>query len=214
MAMQPDRSFSLGLGPDWPGMGLVAPEDDDECVREMEPHLAALSRLLEDAEPSPRSTSTLRRDAPEFVPMQQPTCGVDGPALTSGWTAQGTYRVAWRVPSSKLLSKDKIVVSPGFTVHPASTFKLLLAPRAKRSIEDAPAFGSTRYGALQLKCVEDRSGLGVRSFRLFVGDVTSAILQHNFSSCAVASDDSLWDLRAEVDGGSRTLVVGVEFVDP
>jgi hypothetical protein len=98
----------------------------------------------------------------------------------------------------------------------ARTFKLLLQPRSKPGPGDelgCPAFGSTRYGSLQLKCVEDRDTVETVCFRLFIGEEPSCILRHNFKSCAVAVHEHLWDLRAEVDGRSRTLLVGVEFLD-
>lgn len=211
------------------------PEEDDEEAGEMDGHLAAISGLLDDADsPEAKSESKMRHDAPEFVPMQQlhqpvpvpsplpspassTPLSVDSPTLQSSWKG-GAYRIDWKVPCSKLTSKDKIVVSPAFRVHPSTTFKLLLAPRSKPGPGEelgSPAFGSTRFGSLQLKCVEDRSTMptSVMGFRLFVGEEYSVILHHNFKSCAVATDEHLWDLRAEVDGRSRMLTVGVEFLD-
>lgn len=248
-------NLSLGLvGMDWsmgsPQGPLMKDEDDDDCaLRDLDTHLAAtVSALLDDADTPVSGPTTLRVDAPEFVPMQHapPTVpppaaaprmpppapapapapaplvgpssgGSDGPALRSYW-ADSSYRIEWKVPCTKLLSKDKIVVSPAFgDVAQARTFKLLLQPRSKPGPGEehgCPAFGSTRYGALQLKCVEDRdTAADLVCFRLFIGEEPSVILRHNFKSCAVAVHEHLWDLRSEVDGRSRTLNVGVEFLE-
>jgi len=243
--------WSMGSSPRLPGPHGKE-EDDDECF-ELDTHLAAVSALLDDAD-TPNGESTLRVDAPEFVPMHtnafaapllhaprtqpppplamaepQPAVrvpppmptpavgGADGPALRSYWAQSGSFRIEWKVPCSKLMSKDKIVVSPPFNdLGQARTFKLLLQPRSKPGPGDelgCPAFGSTRFGSLQLKCVEDRDTVETVCFRLFIGEEPSCILRHNFKSCAVVKHEHLWDLRAEVDGRSRTLVVGVEFID-
>jgi hypothetical protein len=218
--------------------------DDDDDVAEMDSHVAAVSALL-DEDPAERpssispepalplaaaaKTTPLRSDAPEFIPTLEPSpqpprevaAPLNGPAITSTWIqhdgGDDTYRVCWKVSSTKLLSKDKIVVSPPFgDVGQTRTFKLLLQPRSKPGPGETPgcaAFGSTRYGALQLKCVEDRDiAADVVCFRLFIGEEPSVILRHNFKSCAVAVHEHLWDLRSEVDGRSRTLNVGVEFL--
>jgi hypothetical protein len=215
--------LSLGLvGVDWSEPYTGVPLDEDDDVAEMDSHLAAVSALLDDADGVDESASTLRYDAPEFVPMSASVVprmstpvGFDGPALSSTWI-DSLLRVTWRVPSTKLVSKDKIVVSPAFgdRTKGLRTFKLLLQPRAKGSDElGSPAFGSTRFGSLQLKCVEDCADDSLVCFRLFIGDELSVMSRHNFKSCAVAVHEHLWDLRAGVDGRSRFLNVGVEFIE-
>jgi hypothetical protein len=216
--------LSLGLvGMDWSDPYNCVPVDEDEDLAEMDSHLAAVSALLDDAD-GDDSGSTLRSDAPEFVPMSASPMSasfprapapvtIDGPALTSTWI-DSSYRVTWRVPSTKLVSKDKIVVSPPFgdRTKGLRTFKFLLQPRAKGGDElGSPAFGSTRFGSLQLKCVEDCADESPVCFRLFIGDELSVLSRHDFKSCAVAVHEHLWDLRAGVDSGF--LNVGVEFLE-
>jgi hypothetical protein len=200
--------------------------DDDDDV-EMDSHVAAVSALLDEDPKEPEST--LRYDAPEFIPSttepprEAPVAApLDGPAMTSTWIerdgGEKAYRVCWKVSSTKLLSKDKIVVSPAFgdRTQGLRTFKLLLQPRVKPGLGEengSPAFGSTRFGSLQLKCVEDSADEGQVHFRLFIGDEPSVALHHDFKSCAVAVHEHLWDLRAGINAQSRTLNVGVEFFE-
>jgi len=225
-----------------PPVGPSAQVDDDDDVAEMDSHVAAVSALL-DEDPAERPSSIspepalplaaaastpLRSDAPEFIPTLEPSpqpprevaAPLNGPAITSTWIqhdgGDDTYRVCWKVSSTKLLSKDKIVVSPAFgdRTQGLRTFKLLLQPRVKPGLGEehgALHFGSTRFGSLQLKCVEDSADEGQVHFRLFIGDEPSVALHHDFKSCAVAVHEHLWDLRAGIDAQSRTLNVGVEF---
>jgi hypothetical protein len=155
-------------------------------------------------------------------PPREVAAPLDGPAITTTWIKRDdggdAFRVCWKVSSTKLVSKDKIIVSPAFgdRTQGLRTFKLLLQPRVKPGLgEDhgSPAFGSTRFGSLQLKCVEDSADEGQVHFRLFTGDEPSVTLHHDFKSCAVAVHEHLWDLRAGIDAQSRTLNVGVEFFE-
>jgi hypothetical protein len=222
--------LSLGLlGMDWsypPPVAQSGQVEDDDDVAEMDSHVAAVSALLDEDPNEP--ASTLRYDAPEFIPStaaeparEAPLAApLVGPAISTTWMqrdgGEQAYRVCWKVSSTKLLSKDKIVVSPAFGDRTPGlrTFKLLLQPRVKPGLgedQSSPHFGSTRFGSLQLKCVEDSADEGQVHFRLFIGDEPSVALHHDFKSCAVAVHEHLWDLRAGIDEQSRTLNVGVEF---
>merc|ERR1719235_444909 len=101
-----------------PGAPSGQLEDDDD-VAEMDSHVAAVSALLDEDPKEP--ASSLRYDAPEFFPSnteplrEAPVAApLDGPAITTTWierdAGEDAYRASWKVSSTKLLSKDKIVV--------------------------------------------------------------------------------------------------------
>merc|ERR1719165_58062 len=111
--------LSLGLlGMDWsyscpPPIASSGQLEDDDDVAEMDSHVAAVSALLDEDPKEP--ASTLRYDAPEFIPSiaeppkEAPVAApLNGPAITSTWI-EHRYRVCWKVSSTKLMSKDKIV---------------------------------------------------------------------------------------------------------
>jgi len=130
---------------------------------------AEVARLLDSPTPSPR------------LPVE-----TRAPAAPERSFDSRAQRFEWVVASTKLRSKDKVAVSRVLTTAQGN-FKMLLAPRGEN-------FGSARQGSLQLKCLDPpKSSV---AFRFLVGHDTSAIVRHDFGSCAVSAPVAL-DLPAQ-----------------
>lgn len=148
--------------------------------------------------------------------------------LARPMTAAGCTHVHWAVPSKKLESQDKQIVSQKFLVEVPgqgpTPFKLVLYPKATNDGKHGAGFKKAKgHGKVVLKCEAPfpgkqsdfcfrigvgRADKGAETLQPFRGPVMENFFEHSCHGLPQAEED--WDFSASVQE-SKTFVVTVEI---
>jgi len=149
--------------------------------------------------------------------QRSPVSAATSPQLTCTLCTATSAKVVWVMDARKLMSKDRMLVSPAFELpmgRPVK-FRMMLQPKDTPGKSGGGSFEKSRgRGHIQLKCEGDLAEEAALSFKLAAGKAAwRGPVRHDFAESSVAclpAGRCDWNLRSATDAASQTVTISLE----